>query len=76
MAGLKRWLNLLVWVLLQRVRTLPFWVGKQRVRTVRQVADRVWFLDEGRVVEEGPPAALGDASARYRVSSRKLESAA
>jgi ABC-type polar amino acid transport system ATPase subunit len=27
---------------------------------VRQVADRVIFMDEGRIVEEGPPAALFD----------------
>ena len=32
----------------------------------RQVADRVWFLDDGRVVEDGPPAALFDRPVQQR----------
>ena len=32
----------------------------------RQVADRVWFLDEGRVVEEGPPSALFERPGQER----------
>jgi len=32
------------------------------------LCDRVAIIKDGRIVAEGPPAALGDASARYRVS--------
>ncbi len=32
----------------------------------RHVADRVVFLDEGRIVEEGPPAAVFDSPGQER----------
>jgi ABC-type polar amino acid transport system ATPase subunit len=36
---------------------------------VRQVADRVLFMDEGRIVEEGPPAAFFDNPRHQRTRS-------
>jgi ABC-2 type transport system ATP-binding protein len=37
------------------------------------VCDRVAIVKDGRVIAEGPPAALGEASARYRVAWRDGE---
>jgi len=39
------------------------------------LCDRVAIIKDGRIVAEGPPAALGDASARYRVSWRSEDGA-
>ena len=41
-------------------------VVTHEVRFAREVADRVVFMDEGLVVEEGPPEAVLDAPAKER----------
>jgi polar amino acid transport system ATP-binding protein len=35
----------------------------------REVADTVWFLDKGRIVESGPPAELFDNPRHDRLRS-------